>query len=51
MELVNKKVLVIGLGRSGLSAARWLAREGAAVVICDIKPESDLDRDLVNETL
>ena len=49
MEFTNKKVLVIGLGRSGLSAARWLIGEAASVTICDIKPEPDLDRELVEE--
>lgn len=51
MELVHKKVLVVGLGRSGLSAARWLSREGAEVTICDIKTEAEIDRELVKESL
>ena len=51
MELTKKRVLVVGLGRSGLSAARWLSREGAEVTISDIKMEADLDDDLLNKTL
>ena len=51
MELVGKKVLVVGVGRSGLSAARWLSREGAEVTICDIKTEAEIDRELVEESL
>ena len=51
MELVKKRILVVGLGRSGLSAARWLSREGAEVTISDIKMEADLDDELLNKTL
>ncbi|MBW1888748.1 MAG: UDP-N-acetylmuramoyl-L-alanine--D-glutamate ligase [Deltaproteobacteria bacterium] len=50
MELIKKRVLVVGLGRSGLSAARWLSREGAEVTISDIKMEADLDDELLNKT-
>ncbi|NLW07115.1 MAG: UDP-N-acetylmuramoyl-L-alanine--D-glutamate ligase [Clostridia bacterium] len=35
MEWQGKKVLVIGLGKSGLAAARELIRRGAAVIACD----------------
>ena len=51
MELIKKRVLVVGLGRSGLSAARWLSGEGAEVTICDIKMEAELDDELLNSTL
>lgn len=35
MELKGKRVLVIGLGESGLAMAKWLARQGAAVRAAD----------------
>ena len=35
MELHGKRILVIGLGESGLAMARWLAREGARVRVAD----------------
>ena len=42
--LRNKKVLVLGLGDTGLSAARWLKRKGANVRIADsraVPPQAD----------
>jgi UDP-N-acetylmuramoylalanine--D-glutamate ligase len=51
MELIKKRILVVGLGRSGLSAARWLSREGAEVTLSDIKMEADLNDELLNEAL
>ncbi|HXZ97186.1 MAG TPA: UDP-N-acetylmuramoyl-L-alanine--D-glutamate ligase [Burkholderiales bacterium] len=35
LELSGKKVLVLGLGDSGLSMARWLHRKGAQVRVAD----------------
>jgi UDP-N-acetylmuramoylalanine--D-glutamate ligase len=35
MELAGTRALVLGLGASGLSMARWLARQGAAVRVAD----------------
>ncbi|MCU0584336.1 MAG: UDP-N-acetylmuramoyl-L-alanine--D-glutamate ligase, partial [Syntrophales bacterium] len=42
MELKNKKVLVIGLGKTGIAAAQFAASRGAAVTVTDAKPEADL---------
>src|SRR5262245_24477252 len=42
MELAGKNVLVVGLGRSGLAAARLCAGRGAAVVVTDAKPADAL---------
>lgn len=42
MELKSKHVVVIGLGKSGLAAARLALREGARVTINDAKTEKDL---------
>jgi UDP-N-acetylmuramoylalanine--D-glutamate ligase len=35
LELKDRKVLVLGLGDTGLSMARWLARHGAQVQVAD----------------
>jgi UDP-N-acetylmuramoylalanine--D-glutamate ligase len=35
VELKGRKVLVLGLGDTGLSMARWLARRGASVRVAD----------------
>ena len=35
MELKGKRVLVIGLGESGLAMAKWLHRQGASVRVAD----------------
>jgi len=38
MELKNKRVLVVGLGKSGLAAARFLKSKGAKVTVSDARP-------------
>ncbi len=38
MELKNKRVLVVGLGKSGLAAARFLKANGARVTVSDSRP-------------
>jgi len=38
VELKGKRVLVLGLGETGLSMATWLARRGASVRIADSRP-------------
>lgn len=35
MELKGKRVLVVGLGESGLAMAKWLHRQGALVCVAD----------------
>ena len=35
MELKGKRVLVVGLGESGLAMAKWLHRQGASVRVAD----------------
>jgi UDP-N-acetylmuramoylalanine--D-glutamate ligase len=42
MDLKDKKVLVVGLARSGVAAARLLASRGAMVTANDIKLESEM---------
>jgi UDP-N-acetylmuramoylalanine--D-glutamate ligase len=38
MELKNKRVLVVGLGKSGIAAARFLKARGAQVTVSDVRP-------------
>jgi UDP-N-acetylmuramoylalanine--D-glutamate ligase len=38
IELKNKNVLVVGLGQSGLAAARFLKERGARVTVSDARP-------------
>jgi UDP-N-acetylmuramoylalanine--D-glutamate ligase len=46
MDLKNKKVLVVGLGRSGLSAARFLRERGARVTVSDSRSAAALAKDI-----
>jgi len=39
MELKGRKVVVLGLGDTGLSMARWLARRGAELRVADSRAE------------
>src|SRR5437868_12498241 len=50
MQLSGKRVLIVGLGKSGVAAARFLAGRGAAVTVSDAKPEADL-RNLIPSLL
>jgi UDP-N-acetylmuramoylalanine--D-glutamate ligase len=38
LELKNKRVLVVGLGKSGLAAAHFLKARGARVTVSDARP-------------
>ncbi|KAF0215754.1 MAG: UDP-N-acetylmuramoylalanine--D-glutamate [Geobacteraceae bacterium] len=42
MELKHKKILVVGLARTGVAVARFLADRGAVVTITDMKDEEAL---------
>jgi len=42
MELHNKKILVVGLARTGVAVARFLAEQGAQVTVTDMKDDADL---------
>jgi UDP-N-acetylmuramoylalanine--D-glutamate ligase len=46
MELKGKKVLVVGLGKSGLAAALFLRRQGALVTVSDVRSADALARDI-----
>lgn len=43
MDLKNKKVLVIGMARSGIASAELLLEKGAKVYINDVKPQEGFD--------
>ena len=47
----KSKVLVVGLGTSGLWTARWLAGQGADVIVTEVRNESELDSDMLRELL
>ena len=47
-NIKNKKVLIVGLGRSGIAAAQAMIRLGADVSIQDSKKEETMDRSLVS---
>jgi UDP-N-acetylmuramoylalanine--D-glutamate ligase len=42
MDLKGQRVLVVGLGKSGVAAALFLQSQGARVTVSDAKPESQL---------
>ena len=42
MNLRNKKIVVVGLGRTGLAAARFLHQKGARVLVADTADETQL---------
>src|ERR1700757_5074980 len=39
MKIRNRHIVVLGLGATGLSAARWAARHGARVSVADTRAE------------
>jgi UDP-N-acetylmuramoylalanine--D-glutamate ligase len=49
MNVRDKHILVVGLGKSGLSVIRWLAKKGAWVAASEIKGEADLDPHFLQE--
>lgn len=49
MELAGKKVLVLGLGATGLSMARWLARRGALLRLADSRQDAPHAEELARE--
>jgi UDP-N-acetylmuramoylalanine--D-glutamate ligase len=46
MELKGKKVLVVGLGKSGLSAALFLRQHGAQVTVSDMRSAAALAKEI-----
>jgi UDP-N-acetylmuramoylalanine--D-glutamate ligase len=50
VEHLNRKVLVVGLGKSGLSVARYLSKQGAHVKVSELREEAEIDRVLLRDT-
>ncbi len=46
MELKGKRVLVVGLGKSGLAAALFLRRQGARVTVSDARSAESLAKEI-----
>src|SRR5580693_9127543 len=46
MELNNKCVLVVGLGKSGVASALFLKAHGAQVTVSDSKPQDQLGKEI-----
>ena len=46
MDLSGKNVMVLGLARTGLTTARFLAHQGAVVLVSDLRPAADLQAEL-----
>ena len=46
LELKGKKVLVVGLGKSGLAAALFLRRRGAQVTVSDVRSADQLAKEI-----
>jgi UDP-N-acetylmuramoylalanine--D-glutamate ligase len=46
LELKGKKVLVVGLGKSGLAAALFLRRRGALVTVSDVRSAEQLAKEI-----
>jgi UDP-N-acetylmuramoylalanine--D-glutamate ligase len=46
MELKGKKVMVLGLARTGIESARFLAAKGVDVLVSDCRPEPDLSEEV-----
>src|SRR3984885_13710533 len=47
MDLDNKRVLVVGLGKSGVASALFLKSRGARVTVSDTKPEAELRNEIL----
>ena len=50
-ELFQKRVLIVGLGKSGISAARWLAAQGALVTVSERREVHTLEDSLRQDIL
>ena len=47
MDLQDKRVLVVGLGKSGVASALFLKARGARVTVSDSKPEAELRKEIL----
>ena len=48
MDVSEKTILVIGLGKSGISAAQFLRTNGARVIATDDRPRNEFGADLID---
>jgi UDP-N-acetylmuramoylalanine--D-glutamate ligase len=46
MDVNNKRVLVVGLGKSGVASAIFLKSRGARVTVSDTKPQAELKNEI-----
>jgi UDP-N-acetylmuramoylalanine--D-glutamate ligase len=46
VDLANKRVLVVGLGKSGVASALFLQARGAKVTVSDAKPQDQLGEEI-----
>ena len=46
MDLVGKKITIVGAARSGIAAAELVIRSGGVAQITDTKPAADIERAL-----
>ncbi len=46
MDVNNKRVLVVGLGKSGVASALFLKARGAQVTVSDAKPQDELGEEI-----
>src|SRR6202162_2717707 len=46
MDLNGKRVLVVGLGKSGVASALFLKARGAQVTVSDTKPQDQLGEEI-----
>ena len=47
MDLKDKRILVVGLGKSGVASALFLKSRGARVTVSDSKPEAELRKEIL----
>jgi UDP-N-acetylmuramoylalanine--D-glutamate ligase len=47
MDLKDKRVLVVGLGKSGVASALFMKSRGARVTVSDSKPEAELRNEIL----
>src|SRR5580698_876814 len=47
MDLQDRRVLVVGLGKSGVASALFLKSRGARVTVSDAKPEAELRNEIL----
>jgi len=46
MEVTGKKILIIGLGKTGLALTRFLVKHGAHVLVTDMKDAKDMNENI-----